>query len=186
MDVSGAQSGGLVVKFDLKAVEDKEATAEAGHLVCRDTEYISIIVPGDRNSKVHRPVRPEDKQRFRGAYQDWKSGLTTKPAGMPLEDWPGVTRSQVEMLKFQHIFSVEQLAEVADSSLPSLGLGAPELKQRARDYLEAAKGAAPLDKLRKDFAELQAALDTKDRQLAACLEELKELKKPKKKKAAEE
>jgi hypothetical protein len=160
----------LPVQFYIGAVPDDAATAREGRPIYRDVECIKIF-----NSKyniIDRPVRDTDKQRWPGAYAAWKQTGASEPGatGTRLEHWPLMTRSQVEEYKFFKVYTVEQLAELPDSTVQKIH-GAVKLKQLAALAVEAAKGEAP-------FARLQAEIEKRDlkiEQLTSDLERLNKL-----------
>ena len=137
LDQSGDGDKGLFVRFSLRPIQDEEKTAESGRPIFNDQEYIEVIVPGDNLNKVHRKVRPDDKQRFRKAYEDFQSKRESPLDGTPLSAWPLVSRSQVEELNFFGVKTVEHLAAMSDSNLQGIG-PLTSLRQKARDFVEAA------------------------------------------------
>jgi hypothetical protein len=151
-----AAGNNLSVAFDTKAVEDKDASRAEGTPKYKEVDYIHLLVPGDRNSHVHRPVRDQERERFAKQYEHWKKGQETPLEGIPLESWAGCSKSQVEELRHKHVRTVEQLAGMSESNAKALGLGFPELRQRARDFIESAKGSALLLGLREENTELLA------------------------------
>lgn len=149
-------TAGIVVRFHVRSVKDEDASREAGRPVFRDAEYIEKRVVGDNNNVVDREIRAEDKQQFGRQYEDWKRGREQTAPGIPLTEWPGLTPSQVDTLRYNHVSTVELLAEISDQNLSKLGMGYDALRQRARDYLAAAAGLAPIDALRKENEELKS------------------------------
>jgi hypothetical protein len=169
--------GNLVIGFDVVSVLNEEKSQEAGRPIHEDREYITKIIPGDRNSRVHRPVTAKDKHEFSKQYEEWKRGQTEEAVeGTSLKEWPGCTRSQVEDLRYKHCHTVEQIAAMSDTLCGQLGMGYVQLRQKAKDYLEQAKGNAPLEKLRAAFDEERAQLDATRAQLQECQKELRQLK----------
>jgi hypothetical protein len=112
-----------------------------------------------------------DKQRWPGAYNAWKQTGASEPGtvGTRLEHWPLMTRAQVEEYKFFKVFTVEQLAELPDSTVQKI-MGAPKLKQMAKLAVEAAKGEAP-------FLRMQAEIERRDNQISELSNEVKRLTK---------
>lgn len=151
-------AAGLFVRFSKVPKEDAEASAQEGRPIFKEVDYITIAVPGDKTSEVVRPVRPTDKERFRAAWERYNAGHAQVADGTPLKEWPGVSRAQVEELAYFRIYTVEQLADVSDANLRNMGPFLA-LRQRARDFLERAKGAAPVEKMRQE-------LEARDEQLA--------------------
>jgi hypothetical protein len=167
----------LMIGFEVRAVIDTEASAEAGHPKHTDVEYITKMVAGDQKNVAVRPVRDADRREFPEQYQHWKRGQTERARdGMALEVWPGATRAQVEDLRAQHIFSVEQFANAPDDTCRGLGHEFLSLRQMARDYLDAAKNGATLARLRSEHEDLRTQLEAARAQLEEARAELRTLK----------
>jgi len=157
----------LFVRFFSHPHQDPELTLKEGRPIYHDREYIEIVVPGDKDTTVNRPVRPGDRQRFPKQYSSYKSGDLDMQVGTPLSVWSAMTRAQVEELKYFKIHTVEQLAGISDN-LAQKFLGINRLKQQAKDFMEAAKGSAATDQLRNE-------LDQRDAQIAALQNSVAEL-----------
>jgi hypothetical protein len=124
----------LMVKFFFKSREDKAATQAQGRPIFKELEYIEIRVPGKRDAQACRRATDMDKQRFPRHYEAFKNRTQEPETGTPLAEWPQINRSQVEMLAFLSIKTVEQLAAASDTNIGSQ-MGGYALKQRAADWL---------------------------------------------------
>lgn len=153
----------LLVKFEYKPLQDKKASLAEGRPIFKDTLYIDIRTPGDRDG-IRRPATERDIQRFSQHYELFmkRVGDADQVEGTPLTEWPQIGRSTVEELAFFHIKTVEQLANVSDSNAQNMR-GVAMLKQKAREWLEANKGKAELE---AQNAALQAELKVRDDRLA--------------------
>jgi hypothetical protein len=151
---------GLLVKFYVKARQDKKASAKAGRPVFDDVDYISIMVPGIRAGGVARPASARDIARFPEHYKAFKDRTAEVGSNMgtPLAEWPLVTRGQVEEMAFLRIKTVEQLAAVSDANSANI-MGFHTLKAKALVWIETAEAG-------KAAADLQAELDKRDVQIA--------------------
>lgn len=158
----------VVIRFNLEPKQNEERSRVEGRPIFEDLEYVEIMVPGDRNNIVHRPVRPEDRQKYARQYAAFKGGQGEALSGTPLAEWPGISRSEVAELAHFNIRSVEQLATVGDGHLQRMG-PLLALRQRARDFIEKAKGNAPLEQMRAELA-------TRDNLIATQQVQLDELK----------
>ena len=157
----------LFVVFFLHPREDKAKTAESGRPMFLDEEYVRIMVPGDKDNVVIRPARDLDKQRFAKQYAAFQQGEGEIQEGTPLKAWPMMSRGQVEEMKFFGVYTVEQLADLADVHVGKfMALG--KLKQQAQAYIQAAKDTAPL-------TQLNAAVEQKDAEIASLSQALEEL-----------
>jgi hypothetical protein len=140
----------LAVRFYLFPLRDDEASLREKRPIFVDTEFIEIRVRGDRNNIQQRPVREGDSQRFRAAYHEFKSGEAQALRGTPLKEWPSMTLSLIEELKYLGFHTVEQLAEANDgvmSKVPGLAL----YKQKAKTFLEFTKGLPAIDRIHADL-----------------------------------
>jgi hypothetical protein len=134
---SSAGDDQLLVKFFIRPHPDNEASQEQGRPIFRDTEYISIIQPGNKDSRIERPARDSDRQRFPKHYAAFKNRISDDDVyleGTPLEEWAGVTRSQVEELRYFGVRTVEQLANMSDSNSQNF-MGANSLRDQAKKFL---------------------------------------------------
>lgn len=157
------------VQFGHHPAKDEAKSLEAGRPIYADAEYIEISIPGDKFNVVHRPVRPTDKVEFAEEYRRFKAGEAMQQSGTPLEKWPGISRAEVLELQHFRIFTVEQLADVADGNAKDLG-PVLALRERARDFIAAAKGNAPVEKMRAELAK-------RDEQIAAMQAQIEALAK---------
>lgn len=170
-------NSGLLVGFEVIARLDPEATREAGHPKHKDVEYIRIHQAGERNNIPVRPIRDRDRAQYAEVYEKWRRSLAARNvSGMALEAWAGATRSEVEDLRAQDCYTVEQLAGMEEAKAQRLGHTFVILRQRAVDFLENAKGGAAITKLRTELEELKAQHEAALSQLAQAREELKILK----------
>jgi hypothetical protein len=158
----------LFVRFGLHPKQDEAKSLEEGRPIYQDVEYVEIMVPGDKSNTVHRPVRAEDRRRFAAQYNAWKAGADQEAAtGTPLSAWPAVTAAQVRELSHFNCRTVEQLASMGDGAIQNVG-PILALRQKARDFIAAAKGSAPLQQLR-------AELEKRDSELAALKAQVADL-----------
>lgn len=160
-------------EFYLHPQRDEGASRKAGRPVFRDVPYVRVMVPGDRSNVVERPVRAQDRQRWPRQWAAFEARREQPVEGTPLTEWPGITRSQVEELAHFKILTVEELANVPDAHAQKF-MGIQALKQRARDFMEAAKHQAPLDQMRAENDHLRDELAAMKAQMADLAERLAE------------
>jgi len=154
----------LLVKFFVHPKLDSTRSAEEGRPIYIDREYVQIMQPGNKDSIIMRPATDMDKQRFAEHYRKFKAREDQERVeGTLLEEWPGVSRSQVLELKFFNIRTVEQLANLSDNQARNI-MGINLMKQRAEQWLAKAKDE-----------NTQKALDETKAELAALKEQLAQL-----------
>lgn len=163
----------LHVSFSRNAVPDQEASEREGRPIYKEVDWIVIRVPGSRDT-VERKVRESDKMRFPKQWAAFQAGKSQEAVvGTPLSAWPGVTRAQVEEFAFFGVKTVEQLAEMPDQHLQKF-MGGQALRQRAKDFIAAAKDAAPLAQLRSEVEKRDADIEALKAQVASLLAANKE------------
>ena len=161
----------LHVRFFMEPVEQTARSVIEGRRIFEDTEYIEIMVPGDKQTIIKRQVFPMDRQRFPQQYARFKQGLADQTVGTPLSELTFIPASKVKEYEFFGIKTVEQLAGAADGGqCGQQMMGFQSDKQKANSFLEVAKGAAPVN-------ELRAKIDQRDAQIDAMQKQLEEMSK---------
>jgi hypothetical protein len=159
---NAAQAGdeNLLVRFFLHPKRDHDKSEEEGRPMFKEVEYIEIITPGNKDNIISRPASEIDRKRFPRHYAAYKARTSQVVVeGTPLEEWPGITRSLVEELRFANILTVEQLIAVSDADAQKFR-GFHAIKDKARKFLETAKGQnSELDALKAQNADLLARLE---------------------------
>lgn len=148
----------VYIEFYYKVREAKAESIEAGRPIFHEVPYIKIMAPGDKDNIVDRPVRDKDMQRFSKQWEAFGNSEAQQLEGTPLVEWPGVSRSEVEELKYFGIHTLEHLAGVNDTHMGKF-LGLRALKTKAQDYLKAAENSAPIVRLRAENTQLRNEID---------------------------
>lgn len=157
----------LYVQFNFEPHLNQAKTALEGRPIYEEREYIMIMVPGDKDSIVHRPLDDMTRNRFSERYLKWKNKVGSETSeGTPLKMVAWLNSAQVRELEYFNCYTLEQLASMSDTNAQKF-MGMLALRQRARDFVAAAKEAAPL-------AAMRAEVEAKDAQLAAALQAIKE------------
>ena len=135
--------------------------------VFEDVDYISIMQPGNKDSIIIRPAMDMDKTRFAEHYKKYVAHNDGENNdGTLLKEWPRITRSQVEELKFFNIHTVEQLVSVSDSNAQSImGFGA--LQAAAVLFLETVEESRSATELENKLGEKQDQIDALMKRLDA-------------------
>lgn len=155
------QDANLIVNFVTKPHPDKEASLREGRPMFKPKEYVTIMVPGDKNTTVNRPAWDQDRQRFPRQYAAFKNNEDQNIGGTPMSTVAWVTREQVEELKFFNIRTLEQLANCPDVHAQKF-MGINSMRQRARDQIQAAKELQPLAALRAEVETRESQLKTQN------------------------
>ena len=162
----------LVVKFHRVAVQQPYQTNKQGRPIFEDVDFIQIFTPGNQLNIIDTPVRVEHRKRFPVQWANYiaTQGTGDQIVGTPVTAWPFLTASQAEEFKAVKFFTVEQIANASDGQLQSLGMiggGNPHtIRDRAKAYLAAASGTAPVESQAAELAETKAKLAEMEKTLA--------------------
>jgi hypothetical protein len=156
----------LVIKFSVEGTKDEEASVEAGRPIFKDEEYITIRVPGQTDF-ICRPVRPSDKQEYAQQYAAFKLNQEQGVVGTRLDALPFLTKAQVMELQAAGFQTAEQVRDMSDT-IGQRFAGSHTLRKKIGDFLSAAAGNAPLEKMR-------AELDKRDNEIATMKRMIEEM-----------
>lgn len=172
----GQQFGGTggrppngIPKFEMRAV--RMANGEI-----RNVEYLTILTPGDPKAVPEHKVTDELRDMYRPWYEAWRAGIEATPHGTPLEAWPMMAGqpAQVMHLKSINVFTVEQLAEMADGNLHRIPMGRT-LQNQAKAWLENKKDADAIERNRRESEAMRDGMAMLEAQNAALQQQLAEL-----------
>lgn len=163
------------VEFSMEAVLDQFQSDETGIPTYHDVEMVTIWTPGKRDTFKDK-VSPAYIKRFQRQYDDFKAGLEPTHDGLPLTEWPVISKAQALNLRNSKIFTVEQLASIIDQNLGSLGMGGRDLRDKAKAYLSRATDSKEITQLFARMAKLEADSTAKDEQISQLRAALNEPK----------
>lgn len=153
----------MIAVFYKKAVANPAKSKAEGRPIFDAVDYVQIFQPGDRFTKVDRPVKDSDKARFPTKWNLYLQNKDQDATGTPLDYlFPGQPELVAE-LKAMRIHNIEQLRDLTDTNASRLQFGGA-LRDNARKYLEAAdkgKNFHALDaKLKDQSATIKEQSDT--------------------------
>lgn len=147
------------VRFKRVAIENKAETLKQGKYVGRDVDF-ALITPNYSKDVIELKVEawfpqldadvrngrlPKDwADAYRRHYDAWKNGQEIPPVGTAIRTWGMLSPAQVEALVRINILTVEDLANVNDEGIRRIGMGAVEMKNKARAWLMQANDKGPL------------------------------------------
>jgi hypothetical protein len=169
--VQAAEARPPYVQFEVRSVEDRQASIDAGHYVGKDI-HIAIITPAGSKDRVERVVQEwfahlenevgADRfpsswlSAYRDAYDRWSKGQGEEFDGTAIKSWPVVSPTQVKMLQSLNVHTVEDLASLNEEGILRIGMGGRSLKQKAIDWLESSRDNG---KVAMQLEELRGKLD---------------------------
>ena len=156
-----------VPKFFIKAVRYADGSFH-------NVEYVDIITPGDPKSLPRHKVTDAIRQLYPRQYEAFRRGLEMAPDGWPLEMWSVLNPAQVYHLKSLNIFTVEQLAQIADANLHQIPMGRT-LKNQAVVALKAKQETDSVEAMRRKDELNQTAISSLEASNAQLMQQLAEL-----------
>lgn len=170
------------VSFEERSIEDRAATAAAGSAKFRSVDYVVLNQPGSKDS-VEREAQPwldalhQNKNfdplwvsRVKETYKLWKQGHEITPDGTHIRMWAAIDKAQADTLIAARLLTVEDLANASEDSLRRVGIGARDLKNRAKAWLEA---AAKTGKTAEEITLLRAKTEMQDKEIAELREKIR-------------
>lgn len=177
------------VRFQRRPIKDAAASAREGRHVDKDVDFALVTPPYSRDvfeqratdwlASMEREVRnqrlPQEwYERYATAYERWKKGEEIPLHGTPIKGWPVISPAQMKNLIAMNILTVEDLAGVNDEGCRRIGMGAGELRDKARAWLSQAKDKGPLTMENAALKSENSALKTQNEQLEARVKDLSE------------
>ena len=163
---TAAMNEGITPYFFLEPILNPKKTAEAGRPIFEDQERVRIFVAGDLGTQVVHPVDQGIKERFSAAYQAFRDKKEMHIEGTPIRQWALLTPANVAEFEALKIFSVEALAQVADSSLQKI-MGLREWREKAKTWLAVNKDSAAAVKYAEENVRLNDEIAELNRKLVA-------------------
>lgn len=147
------------VQFETRPMEDKEATLREGRVMMKDVDFVKVTPPYSKDCfeqkadtwfenvkiNVKNGRTPQDwLDIWLKTYEHFKLGKEEPINGISIKNWSSITPSQVKNLLSIGIKTVEDIAQANDEGLKRMGMGARELQNRAKAFLQATKDHGPI------------------------------------------
>lgn len=107
-----------------------------------------------RQKAIEGQYPSEWVKRFEMQFEEFTKGNELPREGTPIRTWPAPNREQVIRLLALGITTVEDLSAVPDAGLGNIGLDGRNLRDLARNYIEAGTGNGALAKKLADAEQL--------------------------------
>jgi len=143
----------LFVTFYKRAKTNNFKSREAGAPVFEGVDYVKIVIPGEKENVIDRPIKPWDKHRFPRQWQAYQDKKEQAIDGTPLDVLFPDSPETVAALKANQIHTVQQLAAISDTAAGGIQFGG-EHRQRAKKFLlaaESGKGFHALEAKQKEY-----------------------------------
>lgn len=182
------------IVFEQRAIEDRNASIAAGGMVMRDVDYVIVRQVGckdtvekeaeawlvDIEKAAAQGTYPGEWVRhFRDKYAAYKAGQAEPELGLSVRQWPSLSKAQAENLVAAGVRTVEDIAAMNEPTMQRVGMGARELKAKAKTYLE----SRDANKAAEQITALQAQLGDRDERISSLEARLAALESGKKRRA---
>lgn len=164
---------GIVGEFYWSTEIDIQATEEAGRPIERKVPMFKYKQIGDKLSETHVPAtegivynrqsgdRISAAQLWQDEYQGFLKGEGEAGSGTPLAA-AGIPGSWVKNLEGQGIRFCEQLLKTPDGAIAKLGMGARQVRDQVKDYMDRLEGSVDVLAMQRELEALKAQLAQKD------------------------
>lgn len=177
-DVSNREDRPAYVRFERRPTEDREATLREGRYVAKDVDFALVTPPYSKDcveykvttwlTNMERNVRDgripaKWADMWKDSLQKWRNGQELPIHGTPVLGWGVISPAQQQMLIAINCLTVEDLAQVNDEGLKRIGMGALELRNKAKNWIASVKDHGGLtiqmSALEQENANLKASID---------------------------
>jgi hypothetical protein len=163
----------LMVRFEMRAVKHEFNSIKEGRPIFVDIPYIYVITPGSRDVMAAEAT-PDYQRRFKRQWDAFISREAAPESGTPLSEVTWLTKSQVAEMQAMNIKTVEHLVNLPDS-LANGVMGYHQIKDRARRFLAAAAGEAPMLAMEAKLKERDLRLEEQAREIELMKAQIKTL-----------
>lgn len=174
------------IRFETRAVEDRNATIETGFYKTKDVDYVIIMPPGRMDSiekvavewlnDITRKAQTRDGRRdaidnaypmeivdrFKKMYQMYKEEKEIPEEGTAINLVGWLSPAEKQNIIAANIRTLEDLANATEEGLRNIGMGGRALRDKARNALATAEGgkaALQIEALERKIEQLQAQLE---------------------------
>lgn len=152
------EDAALLVRFELRDVDDPEETLKNGYPCFKQREFVCIRIPGSREERIKK-VTVEHKRRFPRAWAAYQAGLKDAINGTPLKECAVLSATEVSMFNHHGVMAVEQAVALSDENIGNMGHGIRPAVERIKTWWESRKSQKPL-------AEMKAQIQQRDELIA--------------------
>lgn len=161
------------ISFEVREVEDRQASVANGFYTTKNVDY-AIIIPLGTKDKIERVASEYEtyllqcvqagrfKQTwlndYRAAYKAWKDGHELPVNGFPIKNWPVLSPAQGSLLLGLGIRTVEELAESNEEVIRRLGMGGRALVTKAQEFINAKEPSKTAERIADLELKLQNAM----------------------------
>lgn len=174
------------VQFETRTAEDKAASIREGRYIARDFDVALVTPPYSKDCveyKVEQWLLNIDRnlnegripekwaEHWKESYKRWKAGQEIPLSGTPIKGWGVISPAQQANLIAMNCRTVEDLAAANDDGLRRMGMGAVDLRTKARVWLSSMSDhggvTVKMAALEQENEVLKTTLDALNKQVEA-------------------
>ena len=125
-----------VPRFHMRSVPDPEASEKAGHPMFKEVEYIEVRHPGAIHTIPCVRVKQKHIDTWPEHYRAFKEGVEVPLEGFAIEEWAPMTRSMSDTMKAIGVRTVEDLANMPETTVQQYGAAIQSWRLKAKKFLE--------------------------------------------------
>jgi hypothetical protein len=152
---------GTQIRFWKDTFKNPQRSKEAGTAIFDEVPWCEIRVLGEQDTVVGpwHLMSQNNQDRFKAAFQQWQKDESSEGiVGTHLKEVAWLSRGEVETFRVSFgIRTLEDLAAVDDGSIGKIP-GGLAYRQKARDFLAAAKDSAALQRQSEELAKRDAEI----------------------------
>ena len=180
------------VRFERKPIEDKAESERQGRYVAKDVDFALVTAPYSKDifkqkAKDWFATIKQDMQngrfpqewyeKFEKQYEAFKNGQEMPVEGTAIRGWGVISPAQQEELIRMNILTVELLSNINDEGVKRIGMGAVDLKTKAKAWLAQLNDKGPLTlkvaATEKENAILKSSVETLQKQVESLMAALR-------------
>jgi hypothetical protein len=128
----------LNVLFYTRSVHNPAKSQASGAPVYENKVFVRIQQPGEMLNVVDKPAKDEDTKRWPQHWQSYLHNRTQIPEGTPIDLLFPNDPARSDALKSRGVYTIQQLANLSQTAMDNVGMGAQEYVNRAKKYIESA------------------------------------------------
>lgn len=142
-----------IVLFYIRSVRNAVRSIAEGRPINENKNYVKIQEPGEKSTVWDREITEQDKHRWPHQWRQFCQNQKQIPDGTPIDLlYPGKP-NVADTLRSYGVHTVEQLAHLSAEGISTVGMGAQEWVNKAKDFMGKAEKGVAFHQHTKDLAE---------------------------------
>lgn len=140
-----------VVIFYTRSVFNAAKSQAMGSRQYENEIWVKMHPPGERLNVIDRPVTDYDKRKFPGQWNMFLQNRTQVPDGTPIDLLFPNNPAVADNLRAFGVHTIQQCANLSAHALQTIGMGAQEWMNMAKQYLDSATSGTAFLQLRAEL-----------------------------------